>query len=195
MTRRNFLKLTMVPLSFGAASVFFFGTFGSWISAQIRRFGYRLNNPSLRRGGTGALSDSTTRTLLGAVEALVGGSVETVHYEIFFGWRAEHLRGTRDLYDKFVATLDKIGRKSHRRSFLECDLEARQQMLKKFTLSSQLSKFQRTIFFREDLLFYNHIIKEILKLYSRTDAWIDIGYENWPGQARGFEYYQRAVGP
>jgi len=41
-------------------------------------------------------------------------------------------------------------------------------------------------------LYHRHIVREVLALFARTDAWILLGYEAWPGTARGFTRYVQA---
>ncbi|MCG8605331.1 hypothetical protein MJD09_10065, partial [bacterium] len=84
----------------------------------------------------------------------------------------------------------------HRLHFHECNLPDRLQILQKYTSSGSKARFWNILSLRrENLLFHNHIIRPILRLYSRTDAWVRAGYDNWPGNARGLQRYQTQEGP
>jgi hypothetical protein len=48
------------------------------------------------------------------------------------------------------------------------------------------------VFDREWLRFDQYIVRDILLLFLRTDAWTSLGYEAWPGTPRGLERYTQA---
>jgi len=151
---------------------------------------------------TGSLTAQTLSVLLATTEALLHDTPpkEMSHYEDFFRWHAEHLSGYKRLYEQFAATVDQIARKSSNITFADNDIVTRKKILAMVapassdSLLGKLGKFQIVLFGKEQLLFYNHIVHEIFRLFARTDALILVGYEAWPGQPRGLDNYRQLPG-
>ena len=76
-----------------------------------------LAGSSLPPGRTGALRDGTAATLRSAVLALLDDRVEPGHYLECFRWRAEHVAGARELYERFEAAVDRAARRAGRDAF------------------------------------------------------------------------------
>jgi hypothetical protein len=55
--------------------------------------------------------------------------------------------------------------------------------------ASHLGKAQAGLFQRQWLIYDRYIIREIFDLFARTDAWVKLGYETWPGEHRGLYTY------
>jgi hypothetical protein len=135
----------------------------------------------------GRLSDSGVRTLIAMAEALAGRQNLRGNYFNFYCWRSEHLPGYRDRYERFASLLRLESRHRMNRDFCDLSLEVRLTvvnslrplLLKKNESSAQgLAEFERPV------------IQETLHLYARTDAWFALGYDSFPGEARGFATYQ-----
>jgi hypothetical protein len=134
--------------------------------------------------------------LLMATRALAGVSVQIEHYEDFFRWRAENLRGYKALYEQFAATLDRRARRSVGCDFVDCSRQMQQKIFEKVpqvrSANTRWDKMRVSVFERDWLLFDRYIVRDILLLFSRTDAWTLLGYEAWPGTPRGLHRYRQA---
>jgi len=42
---------------------------------------------------------------------------------------------------------------------------------------------------RSWIRFEQYVVREILALFVRTDGWVLLGYETWPGTPRGLDSY------
>jgi hypothetical protein len=133
------------------------------------------------------LDVGAVRALLATTEALVAAAVETSHYEDFFRWRSENLGGYRALYERFTAVVDRAAKEAQKPDFASCDMNARREILQRMT-----SRAYAVVFERDVLRFETYIFRQILALFSRTDGWIWLGYESWPGTARGLQAYTKA---
>ncbi len=189
LTRRKFLRFFLLPLS---ASILSILLLKSWLLTSLRDWLNKLLYPALEKVGTGNLKPNTLQCLLKVTETLVGASIEKGHYETYFEWRAENLPGYQNLYKKFAAVLDQMARQSFHRDFTNCELAMCKSILREFFPSGRFYTLKTVLFNSENyILFHDHIIQEILKIFSHTDAWILMGYKHWPGEARGLEQYRR----
>ncbi|HEY7322148.1 MAG TPA: hypothetical protein VIE89_31670 [Candidatus Binatia bacterium] len=186
LSRRRFL--TVVSLVAGVAAV---GAVQRWGIGQLASFWSRLygtlTDPGLENTTEGSLGEGTVRALLATTKTLVGNEVETSHYEVFFRWRSENLSGYKSLYERFAAVVDRAAKESHNPDFASCDIGMRREILQKFTPGTYA-----LVFARDGLRFEKYIFQQILELFSRTDAWILLGYKSWPGTPRGLDAYTKA---
>ena len=100
-----------------------------WLLAPLRALYSRLLSPGLEDAPTGPLPAEPLGTLLLATRALAGVPVRLAHYEEFFRWRAENLRGHKALYEQFAAALDRRTRRLVRCDFVDCSRQMQQKML------------------------------------------------------------------
>jgi hypothetical protein len=194
ISRRRFL--TIVLAGGGATAVGIATNHASFLG-PLRGLYYRMAFPDLEERPTGGLARGTIDTLLGAVDALCGPSLEKNHYEVYFGWRSENLRGYKALYEQFETTLNTLAKKSNGYVFAQCSSESRKQILLDAVSAvrypeSRLGRAKVGIFARRWVLFDRYIIQEMLSIFARTDAWVRIGYSHWPGQPGGLESYRQA---
>ena len=179
-------------LSVGAAGI----TAGAhrWLS-RLHAPPHPIWPPALEDAPTGAISADGLRALLAAVRAIVLEPIDTGHYGAFFRWRAEHLPGHHALYERFRATVDGIARREEGLPFAQCAVASQRRILRP-ALDVRSEQTARSRPPRRDEhdwgLFHRHIVREVLALFARTDAWILLGYEAWPGTARGFTRYVQA---
>ena len=111
LSRRRFLRLSVV-VTVGAMTVLMVAQSAkAWLLAQFRVLYARLLSPELEDAPTGPLSAGALNTLLMATGALAGVPVQIAHYEDFFRWRAENLRGYKTLYERFATALDRHARR------------------------------------------------------------------------------------
>ncbi len=196
LTRRGFLRLSVVVGVSAVTVLLAAQSAKGWLLAAFRALYARLLSPGLEDAPTGPLSAGVLNTLLLATRALAGLPVQIAHYEEFFRWRAENLRGNKALYEQFAAALDRRARRSVGCDFVDCSRQMQQKMLEKVPkVRSANTRWQRVrvaVLEREWLLFDQYIVRDILLLFSRTDAWTALGYEAWPGTPRGLDQYTQA---
>jgi hypothetical protein len=196
LSRRRFLKLA-VGVAVGAIAVLLAARYAkARLRAPLRALYARLRSPRLEDAPTGPLSAEALNTLLAATAALAGVPVQLAHYEDFFRWRAEHLRGYKNLYEQFAAGLARRAKRSIGCEFLACHRQMQQKVLaERPRLRSGDTGWHSVrvaVLEREWLRFDRYIVHDILVLFLRTDAWTALGYEAWPGTPRGLERYRQA---
>jgi len=168
----------------------------AWLLAPFRLLYSRLLSPGLEEAPAGPLSAGALNALSLATRALVGVPVQIAHYEDFFHWRAKNLRGYKALYERFAAALDRQAGQSVGCGFVDCNRQMQQKILEKvLQVRSPNTRWQRVrvaVLEREWLRFDQYIVRDILLLFSRTDAWTLLGYDAWPGTPRGLDQYTQA---
>jgi hypothetical protein len=192
LSRRYFLRavLSLVGLLLGGA--FAVGNWGGTLKSRLRRI---LIDSTLDDAVQGPLPEAVVRALVAATQGLVDTEIETTHYGAFFRWRAEMLRGYRALYQRFVAELDRAAREAGVLDFASCEMARRRAILQQIDVAGpagRVSRLHALVFRRESLRFKKYILDEVLELFSRTDGWVLLGYESWPGTPRGLQSYTRA---
>jgi len=140
----------------------------------------------------GRLGDATLATLEAATAALLGGGIEPTHYRDLFRWRAEHLAGARALYERFARRLDRGARGLGQRSFRTASPEAQRRVLAAFRPAAGALRIRRALLARDDERCARLVVREILRLFARTDAWVRSGYPSWPGMPRAVASLARA---
>ena len=196
VSRRGFLRFFIVGA--GGATVAYFAVHSSQagLLAPLRALYRRLPVPVLEDTPTGPLGVRASEVLLAVTEALVGVPVELSHYKDFFRWRAENRRGYKALYERFATTLDRLAQRSGGCDFTDCTQHQQRQILDKaFQIrgaTREWDKIHDWVLDRDWVLFDTHIVREIFSLFAKTDAWVLLGYESWPGTPRGLERYTQA---
>jgi hypothetical protein len=107
-----------------------------------------------------------------AAEAIIALPVETSLYRDYFRWWVERSPAVRARYQRFIAVLDQEAR-ALGVAFDEADTNQRRALTLDLARRRTSGDFIR-------------VKAEILALFVRTDAWLQLGYESWPGTARGF---------
>lgn len=190
VTRRNLIKILAVTI--GGAAIGF--TILKWQKKVIKRW----LMPNLKDGPTDTLEDGILQILLTATETIADVPIDTLHYENLFRWRSENLRGYNNLYNKFARALNSSAKRLTGKDFIGADRETQLRILDKTyqirMSTGKLNLVRYGIFERDWILFDRYIIRDILRLFIRTDAWIMLGYESWPGKVRGLRRYRVAPG-
>jgi hypothetical protein len=194
MTRRTLLRTAAVIV--GGASVAILGL-RRWNprgQAAARRLYARLTAAEIEPTAPGLLDAEVTHTLLAVTTTLVDIPIEPSHYEDFFRWRASSLRGYASLYEKLTTRLDEKAGQIGQASFIDCDAATRRRILAAVLPSKKRTYvgFLRGIIDSDLPRFDIYVVREILQLFNRTDSWTRLGYESWPGTARGLDLYTRA---
>jgi hypothetical protein len=193
LSRRGFLRLSVV-VAVGAITVLMAAQRAkALLLVPFRALYYRLLSPRLEDAPTGPLSAEVLNALLAATRALAAVPVQIAHYEDFLRWRAENLRGYKALYEQFAAALDRRARRSVGCGFVDCSPQMQQKILEKVpqvrNVNTRWHRVRVAVLEREWLLFDQYIVRDILLLFYRTDAWTLLGYEAWPGTPRGLDRY------
>lgn len=188
--RRRFLRIVLAAAA-GATAIGFVAV--RFPYATLRERYYRLST-DVSPGPVGA---GVLRTLMAATVALIGAPFERSHYEDLLSWRAANISGHRGLYERLAAMLDRLAMAAGRKPFADLDIEARRRIVDPLSRLQEhrLRELWAAVFSRDRLLFGRHITQPVLALYARTDAWIQLGYDAWPGRPRGVERYLRAPDP
>jgi hypothetical protein len=196
LSRRAFLRLSVIVAGGAIAALTAAQSAKGWLLAPFRALYDRLLSPALEDAATGPLSARTLNVLLVATRALLGVPVQIAHYEDFLRWRAENLRGYKTLYDRFAAALDLRARRSAGCDFVDCSLQMQQKILENLphvsSAETRWDKVRVSVLERDWVLFDRYIVRDILLLFSKTDAWTLLGYEAWPGTPRGLDRYTQA---
>ncbi len=154
----------------------------------------------------GELDETTLKTLIAFVHTYIGLYGGTAHYESYFRWRSENLPEYRSTYQAFALVLDEAALSRNGTSYIEADPTI-QQEIQTYTLhlpqlessltnpvisnenSEALTPAEQQLWLR----FHTMVLGEIIHVFLNTNAWVMLGYENWPGQPRGLENYVRPV--
>src|SRR5262245_5068491 len=196
LSRRGFLRLSVIVAGGAITALTAAQSAKAWLLAPFRALYDRLLTPALEDADTGPLSARALNALTVATRTLAGVSVQITHYEDFFRWRAENLRGYKTLYEQFPAALDHRARRSVGCDFADCSASMQRTILENVpqvrSANTRLDKVRVSVLERDWVLFDRYIVREILLLFSKTDAWILLGYEAWPGTPRGLDRYTQA---
>lgn len=183
VSRRKFLEIAGAG-TIGAATgypVFHFSR------PALRRW---LREPKLPLGATrGPLGEATLQVLQATTAALIEIPVDLGHYRDFFRWRSQNVPGYKGLYEQFAARVNAAAGAS----FADCDRVAQcavlARCLRAGNAAGRAGKVWAGLFDRQWLLYDRYIVREIFDLFARTDAWVQLGYETWPGVHRGLYTY------
>ena len=170
---------------------------------------FQFSRPALRRwlvepdlplgAATGPLDGATLQVLQATTAALIDVPVEVGHYRDFFQWRSQHVPGYKGLYEQFAVSVNAaVGT-----PFADCNVATQRGVLARCVRAANpagdLGKVRAGLFDRQWLIYDRYIVREIFDLFARTDAWVKLGYETWPGEHRGLYTYtqppERAQNP
>lgn len=145
----------------------------------------------------GDLSDAELAVLLAAARTLLGDGIDERRYDDLFRWKARNAGGYHALYRRFARDLDRAA--GSPAGFAGAPGEVRAAVMERaaavrrmINADDALGGLRFAILEREWLLYERYIVRELLTLFSRTDAWLLAGYGPHPGVPRGLEAYRRA---
>lgn len=187
ISRRGFLKLAALSSGSIIAAYIFVRHFSPF-HAMYRR----LIASELYDAPAVPLDYRALANLLAVTRLLTHPFIENDHYEDFLKWRSENIRGYKYVYEKISLILENKSMELFSCSFLDCDAADQLAILGRIRPRNRLDKVNKAVFSKDDLLFERFFIFDVLSLYARTDAWIELGYESWPGKPRGLNRYMRA---
>jgi hypothetical protein len=151
--------------------------------------------PAVEPGPTGEIDDATYAVLLATPGALVDGDVELEHYRDFFRFRAARVPGYLDLYRAFAQSVAEATRRLGVGELASAPPATRREVIVEGCFSRALGA-GRLAGGPDDetrARFELYVAREILELFNATDAWILLGYDAWPGTARGLDAYRKPV--
>lgn len=186
ITRRNLLKAILVFS--GAAAL---GYFALWRVPKIRNRLVKMFKPELKSSPPGPIDDNVAGTLTAAAKSLISFDIDEAHYEDYFRWRASHLKGYKHLYDQLARSFNKLAARKFNLKFIDCDSSRQRELIMIMRPSGKFDTISMKIFHEDYLLAEHYFFKEVLTLFTLTDAWVAIGYRKWPGQPRGLSYYTK----
>jgi hypothetical protein len=195
VTRRRFLRVLGIAAGGAAAAGAIAYRFAKGRAGEY----YRRLVELPAEGELGAIGDAELEALMAATVSLVGREIDLARYEDFFRWHAEHALGYRRLYSSFTAAVDRAAREAGAPKFAGAPEAIQTAALSKarevrvaINRDDKARALMFAMFDREWLLFERYVVREILTLFARTDAWVLSGYGAPPGLPRGLEAYRRA---
>ncbi len=188
VSRRRFLKILIGVASAGTAGYIVARYARIWFTSRFEK----LVAPVLQDSSKGELSAQAVQTMLAVTETIAVPSIDKGHYEDFFRWRSKNLPGYKRLYEQFVTTINYLARRRFVCDFADCDIVKRRRVLLENIPTDKLGKLRMSIFKKDWMLFEKYIFREILSLFSRTDALVLLGYRTWSGRPRGLSKYRQA---
>jgi hypothetical protein len=177
ITRRKFFAL----LASGTAAAI-----GSLLYFRSSLHSDRKSFLERSRRTTSPLGEETLKILIAMAEALTGRSTLQGDYAGYYHWRAQNLQGYKTRYERFADLLQARSIAATKRNFGDNPMNVRLEIVNSFRPAFQKSKSETGL-----RTFEKYIIQETLHLFARTDAFLALGYDSFPGQARGFETYRK----
>lgn len=134
----------------------------------------------------GELDDDTLRVLLALTETVFAAYPlsSTAHYRRYYRYRAGHVAGERAAMQETVSRLNAAAQQQFRADFLALSAENRRTLITPHLNAYHAEQGAQALAI---------VLSRMLMLYMHTDAYLILGYEQWPGQARGLETYQQPV--
>ena len=187
LTRRRFLT---------AAGLVTIGLVAGAVGWRRRELVEWLAHPALDASPAGPLGDRTEAALMAAAHALLDDRITDGIYLDFFRWRAQNLPGHRSLYERFRSAVDASAHRVGAKDFASAPVEDRRRILQAMSVERRWTRLTRGIVGRDDSRYSQHIVREIFRLFARTDAWVRTGYESfagWPRSAEGLDALPKVI--
>lgn len=190
-TRRSFLKIAAVAAGSAAVAGGVLYRYARGAAADFYRRLVELD----KTAPVGALGDRELAALMAATRVLLVGGIDERRYEDFFRWKAANAEGYKNLYEQFRATVDGAAGGD----FAAAAIDRQKEVMAKaarvrqvINADDKVGGMRFALFDRDWLLFERYVVREILTLFARTDAWVLSGYGPHPGVPRGLEAYRHA---
>lgn len=123
------------------------------------------------------LDENTLSVLLVTARTITALPVLYGPYADYYAYQAEKRPGRMDIYKAFATAVRRdMGRTAS--DFAALAESERSALIRRIRQSAAGWAFETAIF------------RETLALFAKTDAWLLLGYDAWPGQARGLESYR-----
>jgi len=131
---------------------------------------------------TGVLDERTRLVLVANAKAITGFSALRGYYEDYYRHQALNRAGHLFVYRLYARMTDRIASETGAATFLACTDAERLAAIAKIRALPRAAQ-----------LFEGPIFQETLAVFEKTDAWLQLGYESWPGTPRGHDIYQRPI--
>jgi hypothetical protein len=191
-TRRSFLKV----LGFAAGGAAIVGGVMFRHAKGAAADWYRKLVELDKDAPGGQLTDAEVQTLLAATRVLLVDGIEEQRYDDFFRWKAENAGGYLGLYRSFARALDEGAGDAGAKSFTAADAAIQKKVIgrakevrRMINDDDKVGGLRFALLDREWLLYERYIVREVLTLFAKTDAWLLSGYGSPPGVPRGLEAY------
>lgn len=126
---------------------------------------------------TVSVEKTWTQILLAATDAVLGVPIpDHAHYERFLKYRYETLTPYKDVYLAFAGTLQRRARAEQHADFVALSPDARTKLVAD-VLEHDADGAKYDKYFRA----------EVLALFAKTDAFVMLGYDGWPGTSRSLD--------
>ena len=189
LSRRRFLLWTA-----GAAA----GAAGIGVPVAMH-YATQIRDLPLPTDTTRSMTATTHATMAALIEAIFPDEpIDVDRYMQYLEIRADNVPGYGDLYAQFQADVDRLAEQAHDMPFAETPITARRDIISPwFTIPQSRTERATTVLTNGvPWLTYSHrIFAEILTIYMRTDAWVAIGYDSYPGTPRGLDNYKLPIEP
>lgn len=139
------------------------------------------DSPATRQQiGAGHPDKPTIALLMATARTITGLAALQGPYEGYYEYQAENRPGHLIIYQAFARTVRAAMGESST-DFSALPNADRLSLLNHIRASSEGSRFEVPIF------------QETLGVFAKTDAWLLLGYDGWPGSARGLDEYRNPV--
>jgi len=190
LTRRTVISAGSATAVAAAAGTIALRT--GWLRELYLRLAYPVPAP----GVTGPIAGELTRTLRAAAETLLGDGPPADRAIRMLGARAQELGGHLELQQRFGDWLDAGARRAGAESFRAALPTTQSEILEscmRFRSNSDLRRAWYGVVFRDRVLWDRQILQPMLELYSRSDAWLAMGYDTFRGDPSGLDSYREPL--
>ena len=189
LTRRTVISAGSATVAAAVAGSVAFQT--GWLT----KFYLWLAYPEPNAGPTGFLGGELSGTLRVVADTVLGDGRAADRAIRMLDARAQELEGHLALQRNFAAWLDEGSRRAGAESFQTASRDTRVDLLTTCMRLRSKSDLRRAWYgavFRDRVLWDRQILQPMLELYSHSDAWLDLGYDSFPGDPSGLDSYQEA---
>jgi hypothetical protein len=137
----------------------------------------------------GALPENVRACLAAAVGAVINRAVDAGHYVSCFAWRSENLPGFLHEYTQFTRAADQVGAHLYATTFAAATKDQQRDVIQALTGDAH-PEFNAPKRLRHSVRDY--VVHETQLIFARTDGWLVLGYDGWPGTGRGLDTYTQA---
>ena len=185
ISRRKFLKF-MIGLTVGVT--------GATVGLQLyAEWWFRQIPPNANRAPVDTddpLPDITVDTLTAVVEPLfLFTTVPVERYRSYIQWRGRYVSAYHDHYVSVAEYLNQRSTSADGTVFADLELQQRRGLILPDIQACVASPAEG--FTPDDGMSY--LIVDLFEYFLSTDAYLLMGYEGFPGQARGREAYQNPI--
>lgn len=195
MKRRKFLGISLATSTLVITGTLAYANKDAFLDQAEKKL---KSLRELEQSPPGSIDQEVSDILVTSAVAILGiEALDLNRYKKFFQWHAENAPGYKAIYENFASSVKQkaqdIGQdfNSAERS-TQLEIIDRHRTTPNTMLPDKAQKATSTIFERENVLFENFILNNIVAYFARTDALKAMGYDSFMGVPRGLENYQLA---